>query len=189
MPLRARHRSREACHSRRVSPVIPGAFQGGYIEAEARIGTDERWGLKMWGLQGLRQRRDRPFSSVRDASGRAVIGLVLVALFVTSGSFLHAEARENVVEVELANFSFSPNELTVPAGTTVRFINRDLIGHDVVQAVPDEVFVTEEFPFQSPQIMPGESWEFTFNDPGEYPVLCTVGAHFLLGMTATIVVE
>lgn len=143
----------------------------------------------MKGFRELRQSRVRSVQDAGTAAGKVIIGLIAAVLLAASGPVPHAQATEGVVEVELANFSFSPNELTIPAGTTVRFINRDLIGHDVVQAVPDDVFVTEEFPFQSPQIMPGESWEFTFNDPGEYPVLCTVGAHFMLGMTATIVVE
>lgn len=90
--------------------------------------------------------------------------------------------------VTLANFAFGPNEIRVKAGTTVTFVNEDQIAHDVVQAAPDTIN-SKEPSFSSPQILPGSSWSYTFKDPGTYPLLCTVGSHYLLGMTAEIIVE
>lgn len=97
-------------------------------------------------------------------------------------------AAENVVEVVMQNLAFHPKELTVPAGTTVRFINKDVLAHNVVQARPDQVR-SGDFGFESAQILSGQSWEYTFQTPGEYPLLCTTGSHFLLGMTMTVTVE
>lgn len=90
--------------------------------------------------------------------------------------------------VTLANFSFGPDEIRIKAGTTVTFVNEDQIAHDVVQASP--ATVNSGTPgFASPQIMPGSSWSHTFNEPGTYPILCTVGAHYIVGMTAEVIVE
>lgn len=92
------------------------------------------------------------------------------------------------VVVKLANFAFGPKELRIKAGTTVTFVNEDQIAHDVVQATP--ATLNSETPaFQSPQIMPGSTWSHTFTTPGTYPILCTVGAHYIVGMTAEIIVE
>lgn len=90
--------------------------------------------------------------------------------------------------INMANFSFSPKELRVKAGATVTFQNDDQIAHDVIQSSPDKVN-GGKYGFESPQIMPGESWTYTFHERGTYPILCTVGSHYLLGMTAEVIVE
>lgn len=116
----------------------------------------------------------------------AAFGLLLAALVMAMPATVSAE--ENVVEIILQNLSFNPKELTIPAGTTVRFVNKDALDHDVVQARPDQVR-SRQFGFQSSTLKSGDTWEYTFDKPGEYPLLCTAGSHYLLGMTMKIVVE
>lgn len=116
----------------------------------------------------------------------ALAGLLLGALMVLTPQDVWA--ADDVVEVVMQNLAFHPKELTVPAGTTVRFINQDVLAHNVVQARPDQVR-SADFGFESSQIQNGESWDYTFQTPGEYPLLCTTGSHFLLGMTMTVTVE
>lgn len=116
----------------------------------------------------------------------AAFGLLLAALVMAMPATVSAE--ENVVEVILQNLSFNPKELTIPAGTTVRFVNKDALDHDVVQARPDQVR-SRQFGFQSSTLKSGDTWEYTFDKPGEYPLLCMAGSHYLLGMTMKIVVE
>lgn len=98
------------------------------------------------------------------------------------------KAADSGVTVELANFTFAPATITVKAGTTVTFVNKDQIAHDVVQATVEQAN-KGEYGFQSPQINPKSSWSHTFDKPGTYPVLCTVGSHYLIGMVGTIIVE
>src|SRR3982751_1360644 len=40
-------------------------------------------------------------------------------------------AMADTVTVAIQFFAFNPSVITVPAGTTVRWVNRDLIQHDV----------------------------------------------------------
>lgn len=73
------------------------------------------------------------------------------------------EAGRAVVEIDIANFSFGGDEMRVPVGTTVRWVNRDPVGHTVT---PDDG------DWGSPLIGPGEVFEHTFSEPGRYPYHC-----------------
>ena len=80
------------------------------------------------------------------------------------------------VGVEIDNFVFSPGRLTVKAGTTVTWTNRDDIPHTVAATTRA---------FKSKAMDTDESFSFTFSTPGEYPYFCSLHPH----MTGTIVVE
>ena len=80
------------------------------------------------------------------------------------------------VEVKIDNFVFSPERLTVKAGTTVTWINHDDIPHTV--AAKDRAF-------KSKVMDSDELFSFTFSTPGEYSYFCSLHPH----MTGTIVVE
>ncbi len=86
-----------------------------------------------------------------------------------------APAGERVVEVEISNFQFEPENLRIPPGTTVRWVNRDPVGH---------TSTSEAGIWGSPLLGPGESFEFTFEEAGEYPYHCTPHPF----MTGTVVV-
>ncbi len=90
--------------------------------------------------------------------------------------------------VEMKDFRFEPQELRIPRGTTVRFVNREPVAHNVVQTTP-ETLDAGPFGFESPQLMRAEGWSYRFDEPGEYPILCTVGRHYAMGMTGRIIVE
>ena len=85
-------------------------------------------------------------------------------------------AQQNVVPVTIDNFVFEPERLTVKAGTTVTWINRDDIPHTVV---------AKDRLFKSKVMDTDESYSFTFSTPGEYAYFCSLHPH----MTGTIVVE
>ena len=85
-------------------------------------------------------------------------------------------AQQNVVPVTIDNFVFEPARLTVKAGTTVTWLNRDDIPHTV--AAKDRLF-------KSKVMDTDESYSFTFSTPGEYSYFCSLHPH----MTGTIVVE
>ena len=79
-------------------------------------------------------------------------------------------------EVKIDNFSFGPAALTISAGTTVTWINRDDIPHTVVS--PDKVF-------KSKVLDTDEKFSFTFDKPGEYGYFCSVHPK----MTGKVVVQ
>ncbi len=80
------------------------------------------------------------------------------------------------VAVKIDNFSFSPATITVPAGTTVRWTNRDDIPHTVVS--DDKIF-------KSKPLDTDEQFTYTFSKPGTYSYFCSIHPK----MTGKVVVQ
>ena len=80
------------------------------------------------------------------------------------------------VAVKIDNFSFSPATITVAAGTTVRWTNRDDIPHTVV---------SDDKTFKSKVLDTDEQFTYTFTKPGTYSYFCSIHPK----MTAKIVVQ
>lgn len=79
----------------------------------------------------------------------------------------------SVQQVEIRLFSFKPETLEVPVGTTVRWVNADATVHTVTSGTP-------EMPsglFDSGPLEQGASFSFTFQQPGEYPYFCQRHTH------------
>jgi len=79
-------------------------------------------------------------------------------------------------EVKIDNFSFTPNTLTVSAGTTVRWTNRDDIPHTVV---------SDDNTFKSNALDTDDVFSFKFTKPGSYSYFCSLHPK----MTGKIVVQ
>jgi amicyanin len=79
--------------------------------------------------------------------------------------------------VSIDNFTFAPPTLTVKAGTTVTWTNRDDIPHGIASA--NNAFS------KSKALDTDDSYSFTFTTPGTYKYFCYIHPH----MTGTIVVE
>jgi plastocyanin len=100
-------------------------------------------------------------------------------LFVTAKSSMVVKAQQApaaAMEVKIDNFSFGPAAITVPAGTTVTWINRDDIPHTVVS--DDKVF-------KSKVLDTDEKFSYTFSKPGTYPYFCSVHPK----MTGKVIVQ
>ena len=67
------------------------------------------------------------------------------------------------MEVNIDNFAFTPKELTVKAGTTIVFHNRDDISHSVVGSTGE---------FHSKALDTDDSFSFTFAKAGTYDYSC-----------------
>jgi plastocyanin len=80
------------------------------------------------------------------------------------------------VEVKIDNFSFSPATVTVPAGTTVTWTNRDDVPHTVVST---------DGAFKSKVLDTDEKFSFTFSKPGTHPYFCSIHTK----MTGKVVVQ
>jgi len=96
--------------------------------------------------------------------------------------------QDGTVSVVIRNLRFQPDELRIRPGTRVVFANEDGEAHNVVHAASQRVGAAPPL-FESPVLNPGDSWSFVFNEPGEYPIICTVSAHQLMGMVGKIIVE
>ena len=105
--------------------------------------------------------------------------LVAVALLITGSAGYLAQAQPaqtSGTEVKIDNFSFGPAQLTVPAGTTVTWTNRDDTPHTVV---------SDDKLLKSRALDTDEKFSYTFAKPGTYPYFCSLHPK----MTGKIVVQ
>ena len=79
----------------------------------------------------------------------------------------------------LQDFAFQPQDLTVVAGTTVVWVNQDGAPHNVT-LVDGSV--------ASDNIRQGEVFELTFEEPGVYPIFCTLHGNPNSGMIGIVTV-
>jgi amicyanin len=86
------------------------------------------------------------------------------------------KAQDAPGSVAIDNFTFNPQRLTVKAGTTVTWTNKDDIPH-AIAAVKKE--------FRSKALDTDDAYSFTFTTPGTYEYFCSLHPH----MTGTVVVE
>lgn len=107
------------------------------------------------------------------AWGAAVLGSALVALLLAA---THAPAVGPGPRIDIKHHKYSPQMLTVPAGTTVTWTNHD----DDVHTVTSSAQL-----FTSKGIDADEAWSYTFTKPGTYVYFCAL--HPL--MTAKIIVK
>lgn len=87
-----------------------------------------------------------------------------------------SDSGETEASITIANFAFS-GPATVEAGTTVTVTNEDTFGH---------TWTAEGGAWDSGTLAQGDSFEFTFDEPGEYSYFCTIHP---AQMTGTITVE
>jgi amicyanin len=68
-------------------------------------------------------------------------------------------------EVKIDNFTFTPETITVPAGTQVTWTNHDDIPHNIV---------SEDKSIKSKVLDTDEKFSFTFTSPGTYSYFCSI---------------
>lgn len=102
---------------------------------------------------------------------------LLPALALAAALAAPAVAAPGPVTVKIANFTFAAPVVTVPAGTTVTWVNEDDIPHTVV--------ADDKTMFKSKVLDTGDRFAFTFAKPGTYGYFCSIHPH----MTGKIVVK
>lgn len=108
--------------------------------------------------------------------GAAALFLGVSAFLVNAAPHEAAPAPANAA-VKIDNFAFAPTELTVAAGTTVEWINRDDIPHTVVS--------DDKTTFKSKALDTDDKFSYTFTKPGTYNYFCSIHPK----MTAKIIVQ
>ena len=104
-----------------------------------------------------------------------VLGAAVGSLLAASVLFARADGPTSMVAID--NFSFGPQTLTVKAGTTVTWTNRDDIPHGIASS--NNAFK------KSGALDTDDSYSFTFTTPGSYQYFCYLHPH----MVGSIVVE
>ena len=99
-----------------------------------------------------------------------------VVLLVAAATFAARSAPTADAEVDIDQFTFLPQRITVKAGTTVTWSNEDDVPHTVASS--SKVF-------KSKALDTGDKFSFTFTTPGAYQYFCSVHPY----MTGAVVVE
>lgn len=91
-----------------------------------------------------------------------------------------AEAAEVGAVVPMRALEFVRRKVTVKAGETVRFVNRDDVAHDVFATLGGESGVVD---FHSPRIAPDSSYLTpVLAQPGTYTYVCTLHPTVMSGV-------
>jgi plastocyanin len=112
----------------------------------------------------------RTINAVRIATALAVI------LLGAPRAVAAQPAPAAAAEVEIDQFAFVPQRITVKAGTTVTWINDDDAPHTITSSSKL---------FKSKALDTEDKFAFTFTTPGTYAYFCSLHPH----MTGVVVVE
>ena len=105
------------------------------------------------------------------------LNIAVAAMLAFTNSHVHAASADAQVEVKIDNFSFGPATLTVPAGTTITWVNRDDIPHTVVSE--------DQTSFKSHALDTDDKFSHRFEKRGTYTYFCSIHPK----MTAKVVVR
>ena len=103
--------------------------------------------------------------------------LILSLIILKGGDVSLAAGASEQHQITIDNFRFGPSALSVPAGTTVTWINRDDVPHVVVD--------TERKEFKSPPLDTDQKFSYTFAKAGTYTYYCSIHPK----MTGKVVVQ
>jgi plastocyanin len=106
------------------------------------------------------------------------IGLVLAFLTAPPAATQPADHHAAATTITIENFRFSPAEVTIPAGSVVRWVNKDDVPHTATAK-------GKEPAFDSKMLDTDDGFSFEFKRPGTYAYYCKVHPH----MTARVIVK
>jgi plastocyanin len=123
------------------------------------------------------------------------LGLLLASLFLVVTSFFLVvnPAAADTVKVKMGTdaggLGFDPPTVTIKAGDTVQWVNNKMAPHNVVFAKGGSVDedVATKLSHKAMLFSPGESFETTFSEPGEYSYYCE--PHRGAGMVGKVIVQ
>lgn len=107
-------------------------------------------------------------SRLRLAAAIAVAGVALTGCSsgaAGKGGTANGGAAKTTNTVQIKNFKFVPENITVKAGTVVTWTNTDSSDHTVTAS--DKSFDSKSFG-------KGKSYSFTFSKPGTYDYVCGI---------------
>jgi plastocyanin len=110
------------------------------------------------------------------ASAAVPVMIAMLLLFAGSPRAKANDQPSAAYAVNIDNFVFGPQTLTVPVGTTVTWTNSDDIPH---------TSVSTEGVFKSKVLDTDEKFSYTFTKAGTYPYYCTIHPK----MTGKVVVQ
>ncbi len=166
----------------------------------ASLEGPNRYGGILNDLPRLLPPMEHPPGSTRPRTVRiaAALSLSLVAILAilagcTSPSTDDGGASGDEKLVRMVNTAYDPAVLSVPVGTTVKWVNDDPYGHTVTPYDKVQWGTDGSGDDAGDWLQKGDSWSFTFTEPGTYKYYCkphafSDGHGGYSGMTGTVVV-
>jgi len=111
------------------------------------------------------------FAAVRFALNRGLVVALLLGPVVGAMLAFGAVAAQDATDViTIDNFTFTPKQLTVAVGTTVKWVNHDDIPHTIVE---------KKTTFRSKALDTDDSYSFTFTGAGTFDYFCGLHPHMV----------
>jgi len=138
----------------------------------------------------------RTFKEARRCSARAVPGVSVVicaALACAGGCNAGGggpPADDGVVQVSIGNLAFTPKSVTIQQGQTVRWTNNESNGaiHTTTSGSPDDEAQAGQL-WDSGELNPGDTFERTFSDVGEFTYFCDIHEELAAMRDARVIVQ
>src|SRR5713226_6283895 len=112
-----------------------------------------------------------PFAAARFAPNRGLVVALLLGPVAGAMLAFGAVAAQDASDViTIDNFTFTPKEMTVAVGTTVKWVNHDDIPHTVVE---------KKTTFRSKALDTDDSYSFTFTSAGAFDYFCGLHPHMV----------
>ena len=99
-----------------------------------------------------------------------VLGPVIGAMLTFGAVAAQDATKKDGSEITIDNFTFTPKELTVAVGTTVKWVNHDDIPHTIVE---------KKTTFRSKALDTDDSYSFTFTSAGTFDYFCGLHPHMV----------
>ncbi len=99
-----------------------------------------------------------------------LLGPVIGAMLAFGTVAAQDATKKDANEITIDNFTFTPKELTVAVGTTVKWLNHDDIPHTIVE---------KKTTFRSKALDTDDSYSFTFTSAGTFDYFCGLHPHMV----------
>ena len=115
------------------------------------------------------------FAAARLVFNRGLVAALLlgpaIGAMLAFGTVAAQDAtKKDANEITIDNFTFTPRELTVAVGTTVKWVNHDDIPHTIVE---------KKTTFRSKALDTDDSYSFTFTSAGTFDYFCGLHPHMV----------
>jgi len=110
-----------------------------------------------------------------DAGGQTSSAPPSIAISTVAATPAGSALPGERVEITISNFAFVSADVSVPAGTTVVFVNEDEAVHNVL---------SDDGQLQSPDLERGGTYEVTLGQPGTIAYICNI--HQFMRGTITV---
>ena len=91
--------------------------------------------------------------------------MALASVLILHPARARSESAQSPTQVSVDNFTFGPDTLTVPANSTVTWVNKDEVPH---------VIASNDGVFKSKALDTDDNYSYTFTKPGTYSYYCSI---------------